>query len=111
MNKKTVEKLRQEYLSITKRDGRRYQEEWYISNINDLDYVWSCSSFEAALARVIFWNAESQYRHETEGEKLRRFVIQNEKGVLTKEQLIEEMRRRYLHNNKTYLQYVQTLEE
>ena len=90
MTKEIVEKLRKEYLAISERDGTSYKEEWYLSESKDPDYVWACSSFEAALARVNFWNADCQYRYEEEGEELRHFVIQNKNGVASKKELAEE---------------------
>ena len=90
MTKEIVEKLRKEYLAISERDGTSYKEEWYLSESKDPDYVWACSSFEAALARVNFWNADCQYHHEEEGEELRHFVIQNKNGVASKKELAEE---------------------
>lgn len=90
MTKQTVEKLRKEYLAIEKEQWPPRREEWFLSEESNLDYVWLCTSFEAALIRATFWNADSQFRHETEGENLHHFVIQNKNGVLTKKELTEE---------------------
>ena len=110
MTKEIVAKLRKEYLAISKRDGTSYKEEWYLSESGDPDYVWACSSFEAALARVNFWNADCQYRHEKEGEELRHFVIQNKNGVASKKELAEEflklMQKRH-HFCVTYSQEIE----
>ena len=76
MTKEIVEQLRKEYLAIDERDWPPIVGVWFVSDEKDLDYVWLCASRDAAFARAKFWNADSEYRAETEGAPRHNYVVQ-----------------------------------
>lgn len=90
MTKEIVERLRKEYLAIDKRDWPSHTKVWFIADEDDLGYVWLCASREAAFARAKFWNADSEYRAETEGAPRRNYVVQRKHNNGSYEIVTEE---------------------